>query len=104
MNTLSRYLDHPTVQFVTAAAADATAATVAVLKSTEKLSPNAKLLEGPLDCDMHLFNLRTQSDPEHPTLPGKTALMTLHRQGRKCGLADHCAGSEAAKSHYVAPR
>ena len=56
------------------------------------------------DCDMHLFNLRTQSDPEHPTLPGKTALMTLHRQGRKCGLADHCAGSEAAKSHNVAPR
>ena len=31
MNTLSRYLDHPTVQFVTAAAADATAATVEVL-------------------------------------------------------------------------
>ena len=64
MNTLSRYLDHPLVQFVTAAAADVTAATVELLQSTEKLSPGAKLLEGPLDCDMHLFNLRTTSDPQ----------------------------------------
>ena len=53
MNTLSRYLDHPTVQFVTAAAADATASTVAVLKSTEKLSPGAKLLEAPLGSVQH---------------------------------------------------
>ena len=64
MNTLSRHLDHPTVQFVTATAADVTAATVEVLQSTEKLSPGARLLEAPLACDMHLFNLRTLSDPQ----------------------------------------
>ena len=74
-----------------------------MLKSTEKLSPGAKLLENPLDCDMHLFNLRTMSDPAHPTLPGKAALMILHRQGRKCGLADHCTKSES-KALGVAPR
>ena len=32
MNTLSRFLDHPVVQFVTAAAADVTAASVEVLQ------------------------------------------------------------------------
>ena len=39
----------------------------------------------------NLHCCRTLSDPKHPTLPGKSALMILHRQGRKCGLADHCA-------------
>ena len=63
MNTVSRYLDHPVVQFVTAAAADVTVSSVEVLQGTEKLAPAAKLLEAPLDCDMHLFNLRTLSDP-----------------------------------------
>ena len=58
LNPSCRYLDHPTVQYVTAAAADATAATAEVLQSTGKLSPSAKLVESPLDCDMHLFNLR----------------------------------------------
>ena len=69
MNTLSRYLDHPVVQFVTAAAADVTVSSVEVLQGTEKLAPAAKLLEGPLDCDMHLFNLRTLSDPLVSILP-----------------------------------
>ena len=53
---------------------------------------------------------RTLSDPQHPTLPGKSALMILHRQGRKCGLADHCAsrpgggGGNGSKAGSAAPK
>ena len=66
------------------------------------LLPKVNLGVGGLDCDMHLFNLRTLSDPAHPTAPSKRALMILHRQGRECALNDH--GGCDVDGANVAPR
>lgn len=79
-NTLSRMLDHPSVQYVTGDEYDA---------ADGLLMPKVNLVSTGLACDLHLFNLRTMSDPAHPTAPSKKALMILHRQGRECGLNDH---------------
>jgi alpha-mannosidase len=82
-NTLSRYLDHPSVQFVSSDEE------VQTLQSPSRLLPKANLVKSGLDCDMHLFNLRTLSDSAHPSAPSRKALMILHRQGRQCGVGDH---------------
>lgn len=51
------------------------------------LRPAAALLSAPVPCDVHLMNVRTNTDPVFQQFPGRSALMVLHRKGYDCGVA-----------------
>ncbi|CAG9768680.1 unnamed protein product [Ceutorhynchus assimilis] len=53
--------------------------------SPEKLM----FLNKPLPCDVHLLNLRTQSDYEYSQFPSNSALMVMHRQGYDCSVSSN---------------
>ncbi|XP_050294969.1 alpha-mannosidase 2 isoform X2 [Anthonomus grandis grandis] len=46
-----------------------------------------KLINKPFPCDVHLLNLRTQSDYLYSQFPSASALAVLHRQGYDCAVA-----------------
>lgn len=51
------------------------------------LRPTAALLSAPVPCDVHLMNVRTNTDPVFQQFPAQSALMVLHRKGYDCGVA-----------------
>lgn len=55
------------------------------------LNRHVLLLAKPFPCDMHLMTLRSQTDPDMPLFPARSALMVLHRQGYSCRVGDATA-------------
>jgi alpha-mannosidase len=52
------------------------------------LNKYVQLLNYNLPCDLHLFNLRTLTDPKLPLFPTESALFIVHRQGYDCRITN----------------
>lgn len=48
------------------------------------LRPGVALIDRPMPCDVHLMNLRTNTDSVFQQFPSQSALMVLHRRGFDC--------------------
>ena len=59
--------------------------------------------KAPLACDLHLFNMRTLSDPKDPNLPSDSALMIWQRQSSDCELnsVSRCAAKTGDLSEFA---
>lgn len=57
-------------------------------------------LKEPLDCDLHLVNLRTLPDSHNFTIPSHSSLLILHRKGSTCSIngAKFCHAESKGKS------
>lgn len=60
-----------------------------IIDQDQQASAPVKLnfIKRPLPCDVHLLNLRTQSDYEYSQFPSTSALLVLHRQGYDCSVS-----------------
>lgn len=53
-----------------------------------ELDSLVSLIDVKFPCDVHLSTLRTQSEPNWPIFPSRTALLMLHRQSSTCKVKD----------------
>ncbi|XP_055908577.1 alpha-mannosidase 2 [Eupeodes corollae] len=58
------------------------------IRAPENLRSKVSLISYSLPCDLHLINLRTQSDEQLELFPTRSTLMILHRQGYDCNIGN----------------
>ena len=71
VNLLSRKLNNPALQYI---------------GKDSELEGQVQLIQQPLPCDIHLFNVRTLTPDIKQEAPSNNALFTLHKQSSDCDL------------------